>query len=512
MAFNSYGFLLAFLPLTVALYWGVARLIPGRGRLFVLILASLFFYILAARAALLLLTVSMLFNFLVSRLILGAGPRLARMWLFGGVAGNIALLLYFKYMGFFLANVGLSAQQGSFSGIILPLGISFYSFQQIAFLVDTGRGRLGAAHPLTYAASILFFPTILSGPITYYREFAPQAEEAPERRSMGMHVSVGLILVAIGLFKKVVIGDSLALWVDPLFAASAQGKAVSPLVAWTMVSAYLLQLYFDFSGYSDMAAGCARMFGLRLPLNFFSPLRVTSIIDWWRRWHMSLGRFVGDYIFTPLALPLTRFAMRRRLGRWPTHILAVLVPTFVSMFVIGAWHGGNWTFIVFGLLHATYMVVAESWRLARRKKGRKPAGAAARLGGNLATLLAVLVALIPFRSADMTTSVALWRAMVGMGAQASEPHWGALPGLGGAGLAVMMASAAAIIFLLPNSAQFLDRYAPSLDWRSWKGKARPLLAFTFSPGIGWGLALGVMAFLGLAFIARGAGGFLYVGY
>ena len=154
MAFNSYGFLLAFLPLTVALYWGVARLIPGRGRLFVLILASLFFYILAARAALLLLTVSMLFNFLVSRLILGAGPRLARMWLFGGVAGNIALLLYFKYMGFFLANVGLSAQQGSFSGIILPLGISFYSFQQIAFLVDTGRGRLGAAHPLTSAAHL----------------------------------------------------------------------------------------------------------------------------------------------------------------------------------------------------------------------------------------------------------------------------------------------------------------------------------------------------------------------
>ncbi len=512
MAFNSYAFLLAFLPTVVLCYWLCERFFPGRSRLLVLIGATLLFYALAARAALALLLASLALNFIVARLILAARDRRRGIWLATGVSANILLLLYFKYSGFLLANLGLLALRGPFAELILPLGISFYSFQQIAFLVDTARERIAPAHPLTYSASILFFPTILAGPITYFREFAPQAEARPDRALVATHISVGTVLLLLGLFKKVVIGDSLALWVDPLFAASASGKEAGMLLAWSMAAGYLLQLYFDFSGYSDMALGCARMFGIVLPLNFFSPLRVTSIIDWWRRWHMSLGRFVGDYIFQPLALPLTRFAVRRRLGRWPSLGLGVLVPTFLSMFVIGAWHGGNWTFVVFGLLHGLFMVVAESWRFLRRKARKQVPASARRVAGNLVTLGAVLVTMIPFRSPDMTTSRRLWEAMAGFAGPGMPPQWGVLPGLGGAGYATMLLSAAAIAFLLPNSAQFLERFEPALSWHEWRSRAPAPLRLAFRPTLAWSIPLGLLFFLGLAFMSRGTGGFVYAGY
>ena len=512
MAFNSYGFVLVFLPVTVLAYWIWARLCPGRGRLILLIAASLFFYALAARGALVLLLASITLNFLGSRLILASSGKARHAWLSAGVSANILLLLYFKYSGFLLANMGLVSMASPLRDIILPLGISFFTFQQIAFLVDTARARIGPAHPLTYGASILFFPTILAGPITYYREFAPQAEADPDRGLIGTHVGVGAILLALGLFKKVVIGDSLALWVDPLFAAAGAGQEMGMLLAWSMAVGYLLQLYFDFSGYSDMALGCARMVGIRLPLNFFSPMRVTSIIDWWRRWHMSLGRFVGDYIFQPLALPLTRWAMRRRLGRWPVHILSVLVPTFIAMFIVGAWHGGNWTFMVFGLLHAFFMVVAEGWRFLRRKSRRKTVSRGAKIAGNCATLSAVLITMIPFRAPDMATTMHLWEAMIGLGNAGAPVVWGALPGLGATGYGLMMLLAAAIVFLLPNSAQFLGKFDPALAWAAWRGQARPCLNLSFAPRLAWTIPLGVLFFLGLAFISRGSGGFVYAGY
>lgn len=512
MAFNSYVFLLAFLPATVGLYWGCERLFPGRLRLVVLVSATLIFYTFAARAALPILLTSISLNFLLARRILLAAGGWRRFWLILGVSANVLTLLLIKYSGFLLSNLAmLGGRDPVFTGVILPLGISFYTFQQIAFLVDTARGRVGSAHPLTYAASILFFPTILSGPITYFREFAPQVEGPVDRRRIGGDLTIGMVLLLLGLFKKVVIGDSLSLWIDPFFAASVNGAQPGPAIAWAMAAGYLLQLYFDFSGYSDMALGCARMLGIRLPLNFFSPLRVTSIIGWWRRWHMSLGRFVSDYIYQPLALPLTRMAVRRRWGRWPVHLLGVLVPTFVAMFVIGAWHGGSWTFITFGLLHGSFMVIAESWRFCRRGKRydtRRWHG----LAGNLATLCAVLFTMIPFRSPDMSTCTRLWAAMLGLGGQAAPVTWGALPVLGGGAYGAMLLLAGAIAFLLPNSAQFLGRFEPALHWREWRGQASAPLRLVWQPDLAWCVVLGAMLFLGLAFISRGTGGFVYVGY
>jgi len=504
MAFNSYLFLLVFLPVVVALY----RLSGARARLWVLVAASLAFFCWGAARALPVVVVSLAFNFAVSRLIVRDGRR-ARVWLWIGVAANVAVLVGVKY-GAFLAD-GFAAALGRpalLGPMLLPLGLSFYSFQQIAFLVDTARGRFAPAPALTYAASILFFPTIVSGPITYYREFAPQAEAGPAPGKGAEDITVGLVLLAIGLFKKSVIADTMALWVDPAFGAAASGHAPGVVLAWGMVLGFLLQMYFDFSGYSDMALGVARMLGIRLPLNFLSPLRVVNIAEWWRRWHMSLGRFVNEYVFQSLALPLTRHAMGRGLGRWGVHVEAVLVPTALSMFIIGAWHGGAWTFIVFGLLHATYMVVAEVWRFTR---GRKPKGPQPRryaLAGNALTLLAVLVALAPFRAADMATTVRIWAGMAGLGG-ASWPI--AIPG-GGAMAGAEILVGLLICWCLPASSRLLEAWEPALEWARWRKVGPALVEWRWAPTVGWGLAVGALLTAGLVFISRGSSSFVYMGF
>ncbi len=512
MAFNSYGYLLLFLPLAVLCHWVAVAAFGVRGRALVLIAATLGFYTLAAAWALPVLLGSVAGNYLLSRAIVRTEGVARHRWLTFGVVANVAALVGIKYGGFFAGNLPTIVGGNAFLvTIALPLGISFFTFQQVAFLVDTARERTGTVRPLSYAASILFFPTIVSGPITYVREFAPQLDAPTDRSRVPADLLIGLVLLTIGLFKKVVIADTLALWVDPLFASAAQGQAVTAGVAWTMTLGYLVQLYFDFSGYSDMAIGVGRMMGVRLPANFHSPLRVTSIIEWWRRWHMSLGRFVGDYIFQPLALPLTRFAATRRMGRWGMQACGVLLPTFVSMFVIGAWHGGNWTFIVFGLLHASYMVVAESWRFARRKrrKGRPTRWWHGVLGNQL-TLLAVLIALVPFRAADMTTALHLWQAMAGGGPDASQLPL--LPAAGWSALAALIVLALAICSLLPNSMQLLDRFEPVLDWHRWRSVSLPRIAFTWAPTAVWAVVMGMMLFVALALIARGSGSFVYFGY
>jgi alginate O-acetyltransferase complex protein AlgI len=331
MAFNSYAFLLLFLPCVVCLYWAASWSRGASPRLVVLILATLAFYAIAAGWALPFLLGSIAINFTLSRLIGATSGGRRSAWLTVGVGGNVVTLIVLKYAGFLASNVGALVGGGSgFTALALPLGVSFFTFSQIAFLVDTAQDRVGRARLLTYAASILFFPTIVSGPITYFREFAPQVEATPDRRRIPGDLLTGLVQLAIGLFKKVVIADTLALWVDPLFTDAAAGRGFDASLAWTLILGYLLQLYFDFSGYTDMAMGCARMLGIRLPPNFHSPLRATSIIDWWRRWHMSLGRFVGTYVFQPLALPLTRFAATRGYSRRAMLACGVLVPTFVS--------------------------------------------------------------------------------------------------------------------------------------------------------------------------------------
>jgi len=509
VAFNSYGYLLLFLPLVVTLYRGVARFGSRAHRLLVLITASLAFYALADASALSLLLASLVGNFLLARRICASDAK--QSWVSFGVVANLAVLVWFKFAPFGSENLEpLWGHNPTAVGhLLLPVGLSFYTFQQIAFLVDTARERIGRAKPLTYAASVLFFPTIVAGPITYYREFAPQVDTEPDSARLADDLIIGLVQIAMGLFKKAVIADTFALWVDPLFTKSAGGLIPAPCVSWAMVTGFLLEMYFDFSGYSDMAMGSARMLGIRLPLNFYSPLRVTNIMQWWRRWHMSLGRFVNEYVFQSLALPLTRWGMGRRLARASLLVVAVLLPTAVSMVVIGAWHGANWTYLVFGLMHAGYMITAECWIFIRRKR-KVAAQAWHGWLGNALTLVAVLFALAPFRATDMPTALGIWRGMLGF-SHDLPGSLGFIPG-GGAIVVIQIAIGLAICWLLPCSTRLLDKFEPCLDWERWRSVSEPTVRLEWRPNLRWGLACGALLFVGLAFISRGSGGFVYAGY
>jgi len=513
MAFNSYGFALLFLPLVWVAYLLAARFC-GRGiRLAVVIAAGLAFYALACTWALPVLLISLAGNYGAARMIAAAQGAARQRWLALGVSANVAALVVYKFTGFFGANLALIVPGPPvLRELALPLGISFFTFQQISLLVDVSRGLVTQLRPLTYLASILFFPYLVSGPITYYREFASQIEGEPEDwKGNGV---AGITLFSIGLFKKTVLADTLILWVDPMFADVASGHSPVTVQAWAMVIGFLFQMYFDFSGYSDMAAGVARLFGVRLPLNFYSPMRVTSIMDWWRRWHMSLGRFVNDYIFQSLALPLTRKAMMRGYGNWGVKALGVLVPTAVSMLVIGAWHGGRWTYVLFGLLHAVYMVIAEIWLFWRKKhrKRKAPPSRLANMRGHVLTMLCVLVALVPFRAPDMGSVWRIWQSMVGLGSEQALLTWPMLAPVGAGVVVAELAVALFIVYALPNTAQLLDRLAPSLPFAGADKISRGVLPLRWRPGLAWGLIMGALLMLGLTFVSRGANSFVYFSF
>jgi alginate O-acetyltransferase complex protein AlgI len=516
MAFNSYLFILVFLPLALTLYYLVACSSLRRLRLPLLIGLTLAFYAKAAIHQLPLLLASVVLNYVCARVIATTSGRTRHGILTIGVSTNVLTLLYFKYTGFLVETVNDLAHTGiNLPDIALPLGLSFYTFQQIAFLVDTSREQIKPTNPLVYASSILFFPFIISGPITFYREIGPQLGKQIEARAIPANLLVGLVLFSIGLFKKTVLADSFALWVDPLFAASGNGAPIGAAGAWGAAAAYLLQIYYDFSGYSDMALGIARMLGILLPLNFFSPIRSTSIIDYWRRWHMTLGRFVNLYIFQPLSLPLSRWAAVRSLSRGQMLIVGTLFPTFLTMVIIGAWHGGRWTYMVFGAMHGVYMMVNETWKFATRKKRKGKAVTATQIVlGNLLTMVAVVLALVAFRSPDLATAGRLWADMSGLNGLhlPLAVGWPALKSIGGSGLAIFLVVGFAIAYLLPNTAQLLSRFDPALEWPKWRELSPPVAGISWAPTVGWALFLGGLFLLGFSFIGRGGTSFVYFGF
>jgi alginate O-acetyltransferase complex protein AlgI len=515
MPFNSYLFLLLFLPVTVACFYAFASTSLRRLRFAVLAAATLLFYANAAARFVPLLLCSVAVNYMLARSIARAEGGKRTALVISGVSANVIVLCYFKYTLFVLANAdALFGTHWSVPAIALPLGISFYTFQQIAFLVDVSRGLVPTDHPVRYATSILFFPYIISGPITLYREMGPQLDHQPERGTVWGNILIGTIIFALGLFKKTVVADSFVLWVDPLFEQATRGGSLGLLGAWGAAIGYLLQMYFDFSGYSDMAIGAARMFGILLPLNFFSPIRSTSVIEWWRRWHMTLGSWVNAYIFQPIALPLSRWAAMKGLGRKGQLAVGTLLPTFLSMVIIGAWHGGNWTYFIFGALHGTYMVIAESWRFARRKKRRGKAPTWMHLAtANILTLLAIFIAVVPFRAPNVPTTLRIWLGMTGAtGLGSGMAHWPTLAPIGGAMLCAMIFGALAFAYLMPNTEQFLTRFKPALEWGKWKTSSMPIVRAEWRPSVLWSVCLGAVLLIAMAFVARGSTSFVYFGF
>lgn len=391
MLFNSTIYIFLFLPVTVLLYRGLVALgwtLLARSWL---VAASLFFYAWWKLEYLPILVGSMLVNYVLGRNILGRNGTLsARAALIAGLVFNLGLLGYFKYAGFLVDIVNdFSGASFGFEALALPLAISFFTFQQIAYLVDCYQGKAEEYHFINYAVFVTFFPQLIAGPIVHHRQMMPQfdavgrGERQADRGLMGIQ---GLFIFSVGLFKKVCIADSFAVFADVGYASGSLTWAD----AWMTSLSYTFQLYYDFSGYSDMAIGAALLFGIRLPVNFLSPYRATSIRDFWRRWHMTLSTWLRDYVFIP--------AGGSRLGRVLT--LRNLMLTFL---VGGIWHGAGWTFVLWGLMHGIAMVVHRLWTDSGRALPRGLAW--------LLTFSFVSLAWVFFRAPDVSTALGMLSTM-----------------------------------------------------------------------------------------------------
>jgi alginate O-acetyltransferase complex protein AlgI len=349
MLFSSYTFLFQFLPATVLAFAAARRHSPRAG-IMVLAGASLFFYGAWRPVYLLLLLASIAVNFSLGLRM--DDPRRRRIIGTFGVVLNLAVLCYFKYTNFIFDSLNmLTGVPLPFFNIVLPLGISFFTFQQIAYLVDVMRGARVERDLVSYTLFVSFFPHLIAGPLVHHAEMIPQFKRGRTGRSAVL-AARGLAIFAAGLFKKVVIADNLAQFVTPVFAHLDAGGGVTMPWAWLATLAYTLQIYFDFSGYSDMAVGLALLFGIRLPVNFRSPYQALSIVEFWRRWHMTLSQFLRDYLYIPLGG--NRRGPRLR-----------YVNLMITMLLGGLWHGAGWNFLIWGGLHGAYLCLNHLWRAWR---------------------------------------------------------------------------------------------------------------------------------------------------
>jgi alginate O-acetyltransferase complex protein AlgI len=403
------------------------------------------------------------------------------------ITANLLLLGYFKYANFFLAAFGT---EWSLGAVILPLGISFYTFTQIAYLVDIYRAEPAGASYSKYLLFVTVFPHLIAGPILHHREIMPQFGR--RITPTAENFAIGLTIFAIGLFKKVMLADGVAPYASPVFDAAAQGQPITFLEAWGGALAYTLQLYFDFSGYSDMAIGLARLFGITFPINFASPYKATSIIEFWRRWHITLSRFLRDYLY--IALGGNRHGSMRR-----------YVNLMVTMLLGGLWHGAGWTFIIWGGLHGLYLVINHLWRAAGLRIGSD-------LLSGAITFVAVVAAWVFFRAASVDAALNILSGMAGLHGLVLPAEWQAklawLPAIAHFAFADLgatfrgreelqtLAALLLLTWLAPNTQQLMRGFAPTLGEIGGAGR------LTWKPSFGWAVAIAALTALPLLHLNR----------
>lgn len=358
MLFTDPVFLFAFLPFTLLVFHLGRKYIGGSFAVWFLLATSVAFYGYWSVKYLFLLVAQILVNYLFVTLLRKNDSRWL-LWL--AIATNLILLGYFKYRNFFLENVGfLTGWQFQLSAVFVPLGISFHTFQQITFLIEVADGEHDELPLPQYILFVLFFPQLIAGPIVLHREMGDQLgklsrNELPYQQGFGP----GFAIFCLGLFKKVCLADNLAPYVDIAFGWP---QHLQFLEAWSAVTGYALQLYFDFSGYSEMAVGLSLMLGMMLPFNFNNPLSATSIISYWNRWHITMTRFFTDYCYTPLAFNAHRTCAQRELRQPWVFMLTVAIPTVVTFLAAGLWHGAGWNFVIFGLINGVGLAINQAYR------------------------------------------------------------------------------------------------------------------------------------------------------
>ena len=530
MLFNSYPFIFVFLPIALAGFALIGRTGSHRGVIGWLITCSVAFYGVWNPVSLAIIAPSIAVNYALARWIQAEGKeasaqRRAGWILAAGVAFNVCFLGYFKYKNFFIETINeTSGTHWPLLSTLLPLGISFITFQKIAFLVDVRAGAIERFSKLDFLTFVFFFPQLIAGPIVHYREMMPQFD-AMDPRLQAKHLAVGLCLFAIGLFKKTMLADGIAPYVSSIFASAEHGEAVGLANAWIGALAYTLQIYFDFSGYSDMAIGLARMFGIRLPANFDSPLKAASITEFWLRWHMTLTRFLMAYVYTPLVMRYTRARLAQRkpvIGRGPPTLAAFTIliawPTMVTMGLSGLWHGAGWTFVLWGVLHGCYLIINHAWRLLRPKWDKKVYERRMLPIGFALTFIGVVVAMVLFRARTLSGALRMYESMLGLGGvtlpEAVLTRLGAigrwLTSVGvtadlssGATLAASLLGVAALLaiaLILPNSLETMARFEPAINFDAkavQRAGALPTLRFAAALEPRWAVVVGVIFSLGL---------------
>jgi alginate O-acetyltransferase complex protein AlgI len=505
MLFHSSEFLIGFLPAVFLVYLLLAYFHCDRPILIWLTLASFVFYGWGSPQWLPLIVASILGNFFLGRAICPSchffQGRFRYPVFILGICANLFALGYFKYSHFLVENLNhLLGTDWPLEKTVLPLALSFFTFTQIAYLVDTLRGETKQYALTEYCFFVTFFPHLIAGPIVQHKEIMPQVEQEGVFRLRWENIQVGVGIFAVGLFKKLVLGDGSAEYVGPFFHAAATGSWVSTPEAWIGVLAYTFQIYFDFSGYSDMAIGLSRLFGIRLPLNFNSPYRSTNIIEFWRRWHISLSRFLRNYLYIPLG--------GNRRGTTLQYINLM-----TTMILGGLWHGAGWPFAVWGLLHGLYLVINHGFR-AFVKEFRltsyleNPIGLA--LGWAL-TMLAVMAGWVFFRSPDLATSERIFAMLAGSVPPSVQTVTGLYAEMKPA---LWMTAMALVILVMPNTQDCFANHRPALDAAAPREPRGPLpLPLVWSPTFLHGLAIGALLFLSIQRMCRRAPSeFLYFNF
>jgi alginate O-acetyltransferase complex protein AlgI len=516
--FNSFEFIFVYLPVTWFLYQLIARHKAGLAVGF-LGLASLGFYAWWDYRFVGLLLTSIIFNFCCG-MMLNKGHiwqiHVARKRiLFFGIAINIGALAYFKYANFFLGTLrGLISSDLPIINVILPLGISFFTFTQIAFLVDVYRGQAKEYHFTNYLLFVTYFPHLIAGPILHHKEMMPQFEAISRQRIRPDLLAMGLSIFALGLAKKVLIADQLAVIASPVFELAKQTD-VSFLEAWSGSLSYTLQLYFDFSGYCDMAIGISLLFGIKLPINFNSPYKARSIIEFWRRWHMTLSRFLRDYLYIPLG--------GNRHGSARRHFNLAL-----TMLLGGLWHGASWSFVVWGGVHGAYLAVNHGWRslpLTKKLRG-KPWWSFISL---TVTFLSVSVAWVFFRAETFNAAGRILAAMFGGGKGLILPEamlefapavavffdnlkvfglpfiWGPVHGVLGS---IWLPPLLVVVLLLPNAQELFGTNLVAITADDATASAQTTSVLAWRPNAIWAIIYGLLAVASITALHR-ASEFLY---
>jgi alginate O-acetyltransferase complex protein AlgI len=407
MLFNSFPFIFLFLPIVFIIFFYTRKWVSVRASTCILVSASLFFYSYWNPIYVPLLLGSIITNYILGKK-LSIQDNISlisrKNILIFGISANLALLCYFKYTDFLIVNTNalldLSLEP---TGIILPLALSFFTFQQIAYLVDCYRDQTADTNIIDYALFVSFFPQLIAGPIVHHKEMMPQFASMKKHINWSSNLSIGTIIFAIGLFKKVVLADNFAIYSSRFFD-SIGSSVIHQGDAWFGASAYFFQIYFDFSGYSDMAIGLAYMFGIVLPINFNSPYKSTSIIDFWRRWHMTLSRFLRDYLY--ISLGGNRKGPSRR-----------YINLALTMLLGGLWHGAAWTFVVWGALHGVFLAINHFWITILQKLGlsKTRENLIYKFLAFIVTTFIVLLCWVYFRSSDLETANRIIMSMMGLG-------------------------------------------------------------------------------------------------